>query len=308
MDLLVVARLLWVGMRVMDGVRSRNEMMQTERIARRSMQLPEREILGNRYELTAVIGRGQTAEVWAAHDRQLERMVAIKQPRADVPGEHVTSERLRREAIALAALDSPHIAPVFDVGIGDNGVFLVVKRLVGRTLADDVRRNGPMTPPRVCRIAGDILSGLAAIHASGLVHRDLKPTNVLVDREDRAILLDLGQALHPRAQPDPDEVTPAPREDSDLRVDLCQLALLMVFLLTGRTVQAPGSFDASVLPVPPSLRAVLVRALAPLAMRYPSTVQMAQALDQALAACMLEPFEPPAKRTRRWPDDDPTVE
>lgn len=294
-------------MRVTDGVRSRNEMMQTERIARRSLELPDRQILGSRYELTALIGRGATAEVWAGHDRQLERTVAVKQPRGDVVGEHVTSERLRREAIALAAIESPHVAAIFDVGIGDNGVYLVMKRQVGRTLADEVRRHGPMTPPRVCRIGGDVLTGLAAIHAGGLVHRDLKPSNVLVDREDRAVLLDLGHALHPRVRPLTDDddlaVPAAPSEDTDPRIDLCQLGVLMVFLLTGKV--QPVS-DASQLPVPTALRAVLVRALAPLAMRFPSTLQMAQALDQALAACMLEPFEPPAKRTKRWPDDDPT--
>jgi serine/threonine-protein kinase len=277
-------------------------------MSRHALRLPTREVLANRYELTTIIGRGQSAEVWSAYDRQLERVVAIKQARADVPGETVTSERLRREAIALAAIESPHVAEVYDVGLGDNGVYVVMRRFTGRTLADELTRQGPVTPARACRIAGDILAGLAAIHATGLCHRDLKPSNVLIDRDDRAVLLDLGAALHPRVRPavaeDDGPIDVAPDEldagASDPRGDLLQLGLLLIFLVTGELPRA--AIDASQLAVPAALRAVIARALAPLPMRFPSTLLMAQALDQALAVCMLEPFEPPAKPTRRWPE------
>lgn len=294
-------------MRASDRARRTNDMA-TERMSRHALQLPQREVLASRYELTTIIGRGQTAEVWSAYDRQLERVVAIKQPRADLSGETVTSERLRREAIALAAIESPHVAEVYDVGLGDHGVYVVMHRLAGRTLADELARQGPVTPARACRIGGDILSGLAAIHATGLCHRDLKPSNVMIDRDDRAILLDLGAALHPRVrgaavdQDGPIDVTPDELEAgaSDPRGDLLQLGLLLIFLVTGELPRA--AIDASQLEIPAALRAVIVRALAPLPMRFPSTLLMAQALDQALAACMLEPFEPAAKPTRRWPE------
>src|SRR5437868_14104142 len=108
-------------MRVTAGIQGRaNEV--TERMSRRTLQLPEREVLGGRYEITSLIGRGGMAEVFAAYDRQLERVVAVKQPRCDVPGDTVTSDRLRREALALATIESPHVVAIYDVGFGDNGV------------------------------------------------------------------------------------------------------------------------------------------------------------------------------------------
>jgi serine/threonine-protein kinase len=277
------------------------------------MASPQRELLGGRYELTSLIGRGGMAEVFAAYDRHLERVVAIKQPRGDVPGDTVTSDRLRREAIALAAIESPHVVAIYDVGYGDHGVFLVMQRLCGRTLDDEIGRHGPVTPARACRIARDILAGLSAIHATGLVHRDLKASNVLIDREDRAVLLDLGAALHPRkrALTDPGTVlgTPeclAPEQLAqgalDGRVDLFQLGLILIYLLTG--VMAARTVDPRGLALPPALRDVIGRALSPVGARFASATQMQHALDAALAACTLEPVDVvvAGKKTRRWPE------
>ncbi|MEO7735077.1 MAG: serine/threonine-protein kinase [Kofleriaceae bacterium] len=280
------------------------------------LQPVEREVLAGRYEITSLIGRGGMAEVYAAYDHQLERVVAIKQPRGDVPGDSVTSDRLRREALALATIESPNVVTIYDVGFGDNGVFLVMQRLCGRTLDEEIGRNGPISPARACRIARDVLSGLSAIHASGLVHRDLKASNVLIDRDDRAVLLDLGAALHPRKRPltapgtvlgTPACLAPEQLEQGPLdgRVDLFQLGLLLIYLVTGEMAprdEPAARIDPSALAIPAALCGIIQRALSPVGNRYSSTVQMAQAIEHALAACALEPTEPSAKPTRRWPE------
>jgi len=299
-------------MPVVAGVRRHADEV-TERMTRKPAPGSRRELLEGRYEITSLIGRGGMAEVFAAYDHQLERVVAIKQPRRDVPGDTVTSDRLRREAIALATIESPHVVAIYDVGYAMNGVFLVMQRLCGRTLDDEIGRNGPVKPARACRIARDVLSGLAAIHASGLVHRDLKASNVLVDREDRAVLLDLGAALHPRKRsltapgtvlgtPEcmaPEQLAQGP---IDGRVDLFQLGLLLIYLVTG--VMAHRAVDPSTLAIPAALRDVIARALSPVGTRYASTTQMQHAVDRALAACMDDPAEPAisSRRTKRWPE------
>jgi serine/threonine-protein kinase len=293
-------------MRVMAGILSRTNEV-TERMSRRMFEPQERDLVGGRYEITSRLGGG-TAELFAAYDHQLERVVVIKQP---LPGDTVTSDRLRREALALATIESPHVVAIYDVGSGERGVYLVMQRLCGRTLDEEVGRNGPVAPARACRIARDVLAGLAAIHASGLVHRELKPSSVLIDRDDRAVLLDLGAALHPRAParagaatvPDrPACLAPEQLEDGPLdgRVDLFQLGVLLTYLVTGEPVVRAS--DPGALPIAPALRKVVERALSPVGQRYGSTQQMQQALEHALAACTLEPIEPSAKKTRRWPE------
>jgi len=329
--------ILGVSMRVMEGVRSRAAAV-TQRLSRKpAATLPaedkrgegrteqdaarsalehgpprSREVLGGRYELTSLLGRGGMAEVFAAYDRELERIVAIKRPRHDMPDDAVISDRLRREAIALATIDSPHVVAIHDVGYVQGSVFLVMQLLCGRTLEQELER-GPVTPARACRIARDVLAGLSAIHASGLVHRDLKASNVLLDGNDRAVLLDLGAALHPRRRHltapgtvlgTPECMAPEQREQRPLdgRVDLFQLGLILIHLVTG--VRADCAVDPTRLMIPRALREVIIRALSPVGERYASTSQMQRALDSALAGCTLEPVEPvvPSKRTRRWPE------
>jgi serine/threonine-protein kinase len=302
-------------MRVMAGARSRAAEV-TQRLSRKASPLQEREVLDDRYELRSLIGCGGMAEVYTAYDRQLERVVAIKRPRRDMPQDAIATDRLRREAIALATIESPHVVAIHDVAFTPNGLYLVMQLVSGRTLEEEIIRNGSVTPAWACRIARDILTGLAALHASGLVHRDLKASNVLLDRDDRAVLLDLGAALHQRKRPltapgtvlgTPECMAPEQREQRPLdgRVDLFQLGLMLIYLLTG--MRADSTVDPSQLTLPQALRAVITRALSPVGERYVSTMQMQSALETALAACTLEPIEPVASATTtmRWPEIAP---
>ena len=299
-------------MRVLDGARQRAG--DTARIARAASR--ERELIAGRYEIVSLIGRGGMAEVYAGRDRMLERQVAIKRPLRELAGDAESSDRLQREAIALATIDSPHVVGIHDVGFTPEGVYLVMQRLYGRTLDAELTSNGAVSPARACRIARDILVGLAAVHAAGLIHRDLKASNVLLDRGDRAVLLDLGAALHPRRRPltapgtvlgtpecmAPEQLTAAPL---DGRVDLFQLGLILIHLLTG--AMAERAIDPAQLrdmEMPGALREVIAQALAPAESRFANAIEMRRALDLALAACAIEPIQPaiPRRRTLRWPE------
>jgi serine/threonine protein kinase len=282
----------------------------TQRIARPPV---DRELLAGRYEILSLLGSGGMAEVYAGRDRMLERMVAVKRPRRDVGDPAEIYERLQREAIALASIDSPHVVAIHDVGATLDGVYLVMQRLFGRTLDEEIGAHGPVSASRACRIARDILAGLAAIHASGLVHRDLKASNVLLDRSDRAVLLDLGAALHLRRRSltapgtlvgtlecmAPEQLAQGPL---DGRADLFQLGLILIYLVTG--MMAGSAVDPTALPIPPALRDVIAQALAPVDARYASAGEMRAALDQALAASTLDPIEPvfSDRPTLRWPE------
>jgi serine/threonine-protein kinase len=132
-------------------------------------------------------------EVRRAHDRRLDRDVAVKL--LDSPARQVPEAlaRFEYEARAAAALTHPNVVRVYDYGDDGDCVYLVMEALSGRTLGDEIAR-GPVAPDRLVEVACDVLAGLAAAHARGIVHRDIKPGNVLFDDSDRAKLGDFGVA------------------------------------------------------------------------------------------------------------------
>lgn len=176
-------------------------------------------LLDHRYELRYRISSGGMTEVYAAYDRTLEHSVVVKLLQEQFATDPIANEKLRREGEALAAIASPRVVALYDIGVDGDRVFLVLERIHGLTLEQELRRFGPICPPRASSIALDVLAGLNAIHKRGFVHRNLEPSNVIVDFDDRAVLLDLGVA---------DSVI------ADPRADLSQLASLVAYMTTGR--------------------------------------------------------------------------
>ena len=135
-------------------------------------------MLADRFELQDVLGSGGMATVWSAVDRQLGRTVAVKVLRSGMSEEH--AHRIEREARAAARIDDPRVVTVLDLQRTEDGTpFLVLEALEGRNLAD-VLRDGPLPVARVERLAADLLGGLGAAHECGVLHRDVKPSNILV--------------------------------------------------------------------------------------------------------------------------------
>jgi serine/threonine protein kinase len=146
-----------------------------------------------RYRLVDLLGRGGMGEVWRAFDTATERMVALKALPAALADDRVFQERFRREAKAAAGLDEPHVVPIHDYGEIDGRLFVTMRLIQGEDLETIVQR-GPLPPARAVGIIEQIASALHAAHRIGLVHRDVKPSNILVSEDDFAYLIDFGIA------------------------------------------------------------------------------------------------------------------
>jgi eukaryotic-like serine/threonine-protein kinase len=135
-------------------------------------------IVGDRYRLGERIGHGGMGEVFAAHDLRLDREVALKLLRADLAERDGMRDRVVAEARLAARLTHPHVVGVLDTGEQDGRPFIVMERLSGRTLRDELA-GGPIPPERVRDVGLQVLRALAAAHELGIVHRDVKPGNIL---------------------------------------------------------------------------------------------------------------------------------
>jgi eukaryotic-like serine/threonine-protein kinase len=151
-------------------------------------------VLANRYELRTEIGRGGMADVYLALDRLLNRRVAVKILSAAYAADPSFVERFRREAQAAASLNHPNIVAVYDWGQEDDTSFIVMEYVNGQTLRDVVRRYGTVPPMEAARIAADIADALEFAHRNGVVHRDVKPGNVLITPEGGVKVTDFGIA------------------------------------------------------------------------------------------------------------------
>src|SRR5215212_330399 len=150
--------------------------------------------LSGRYRLDAQIGTGGMSTVYRAFDTVLERPVAVKLMHRDMAGHPDQLERFRREARAVAQLNHPHIVQVIDAGEDENMPYIVFEYVEGETLKDRIRRFGRLPVPEAIAYAIEIAWALGAAHDRGIVHRDVKPQNVLVDEEGSAKVTDFGIA------------------------------------------------------------------------------------------------------------------
>ncbi len=232
-------------------------------------------LLGGRYELDGVVGRGGMAEVYRARDIRLDRIVAIKTLRTDLARDQIFQARFRREAQSAASLNHPSIVAVYDTGedmaTGVPVPYIVMEYVDGRTVRDLLQEGHRLLPERTLEIIDGVLRALDYSHQAGIVHRDIKPGNVMVTRNGDIKVMDFGIA---RAMSDAQStmtqtaqvigtaqyLSPeqARGDRVDARSDLYSAGCLLYELLTGRP---PFTGDSPVAiayqhvrenPVPPS--------------------------------------------------------
>ena len=155
-------------------------------------------LLAGRYELAEVIGAGGAAHVYRATDVHLDREVAVKvlDDAAAKSADPAARERFLVEARTTAGLDHPNVVTVFDAGTDVGALFLVMELVSGCTLAEHIAHHAPLPVDDALQIVRQIAGALAAAHERGIVHRDVKPANVLLDHSGRALLTDFGIAKH----------------------------------------------------------------------------------------------------------------
>jgi hypothetical protein len=151
-------------------------------------------LIGERFRLEEKVGSGGMSSVYRAFDPTLERSVAIKLMHRDISDDPDQLERFRREARAVARLNHPHVVTVIDAGEDDGAPYIVFEYVEGETLKERIRRLGRLPVSEAVAYAIEIGRALESAHANKLVHRDVKPQNVLIDRDGRAKVTDFGIA------------------------------------------------------------------------------------------------------------------
>src|SRR5262249_34177919 len=137
---------------------------------------PGLDTIAGRYRLERSLGSGGMGEVFVATDSVLDRRVALKRLSSTLAEDDAARSRFFREARALAPINDPNVVAVFDAGEEGGTPFLVMELIEGTTLRNELRANGRMTPERARRIGAGVAAGLAAAHAQGVIHRDVKPS------------------------------------------------------------------------------------------------------------------------------------
>jgi serine/threonine-protein kinase len=272
-------------------------------------------LLGGRYELDGVVGRGGMAEVYRARDIRLDRIVAVKTLREDLARDQTFQARFRREAQSAASLNNPSIVAVYDTGEDNTGgshvPYIVMEYVDGRTLRDLLRDDRRLLPERALEITDGVLRALDYSHSNGIVHRDIKPGNVMLTRSGQVKVMDFGiaravsdaqatmtqtaQVIGTAQYLSPEQ---ARGERVDARSDLYSTGCLLYELLTGRP---PFLGDSPVAiayqhvrenPIPPSrvdpevpqwADAIVLRAMAKDPRdRYQSAAEMRADIQRAL--------------------------
>lgn len=151
-------------------------------------------LIGERYRLQRLLGEGGMAEVWLGVDERMQRAVAIKLLRPQYAKDQALLERFRREAEIVAQLNSPHIVQVYDVGQSASTSFIVMEYVEGQDLKELLRFDAPLPVERALQLLRDIAEGVGVAHHAGLIHRDLKPGNVLLSQRGDVKVTDFGVA------------------------------------------------------------------------------------------------------------------
>jgi serine/threonine protein kinase len=254
-----------------------------------------------RYRLDRTLGSGGMAIVYLGHDRELGRPVAVKRLADNLSHDRAFRDRFLREAQLAAPLSHPNLVRVYDFGHDPDGrPFIVMEYVEGGSLAETLARDGALSSARVVAVARDSCSGLAYAHAAGLVHRDLKPQNLLLDRDGRVKIADFGIArtldgtsltltgsvLGTVGYLAPEQAGGA---QVSAAVDIYGLGVTLYQLATGAM---PGPDAPQALPDP--LRSVVARCLDPDPAHRPTAEALSAMLDEP--ATLVAPPRVPARR------------
>lgn len=267
---------------------------------------PTNLLIKGRYRLQEVIGQGGMAIVWRAEDTLLGRSVAVKILRDQYARDPEFVERFRTEARSAASLNDPGVVSVYDVGEEDGRYFLVLELVVGRDLKQIIRDEAPLEPARAVQIAAGLARAVGQAHAIGMVHRDIKPQNVLVTPDGRMKVADFGiaRALSAAGMTAPGVVLgtvhylapeQAAGQPATLASDVYSLGVVLYEMLTGQVPfkadsgvgvamkivnEAPEPVDQVNPRVPAALAAIVNRAMArEPAARFPNATVMGEALE-----------------------------
>ena len=276
---------------------------------RRGTELALDRILDQRYRIVEPIGAGGSSQVYLAQDTALGREVAIKVLDPHAAADATLRKLFVKEARALAQLSHPNIVGVFDVGEVDGLPFIVMEYVAGSSLKQRIERSGALPLSDVTKFAEGIGTGLAFAHSRGIIHADLKPSNILLDQNDRAKICDFGIARTPAEDSDSPQlfatalyVAPERVEGRPATVasDVYGLGLVLYEMLVGKPPFT--SANAAVLlrdhvvrpPVPPShlrpslpkeVDAIVLKALAKdPALRYQRATELSEALASTVRA------------------------
>ena len=202
-------------------------------------------VLAGRYQLEEPIATGGVAIVWRAHDGILDRSVAVKLLHPHLAGDATTVERFRREAVSAASVSHPNAVAIYDTGLEDDLVYLVMEYVDGPSLRDVIRQLGALDPTVTAALGEQVASALGEAHIHGLVHRDVKPANILLSSDGVAKVTDFGIAKalgHDDTLTSPGTVIGtaaylAPEQleghEVDARADVYALGVLLYECLTG---------------------------------------------------------------------------
>ena len=292
------------------------------------------------YRVLSVLGSGGMGVVFRAEDARLERVVALKVIAPTLSANSIARERFLREARALAAIEHDHVVHLYQVGEEHGIPFLAMQLLEGESLENRLQRMGRLPIPEVLRIGREAAEGLAAVHARGIVHRDVKPTNLWLESgRDRVKLFDFGLAA--AARRDPQLTMPgtligspaymAPEQvrggAADPRSDLFSLGCVLYRLCTG-TLPFQGTDTISVLAaiatqsprpirslnpeVPPALDALVIRLLSKESDGRPpsasAVVEAITSIENAEAGPVSPPLAPAVPAQRPQPRSTPSNE
>ena len=151
--------------------------------------------INDRYQIIRMIGEGGMANVYLAYDTILDRNVAVKVLRGDLANDEKFVRRFQREAISASSLIHPNIVEMYDVGEDNGDYYIVMEYVNGKTLKNLIKKRGSLTLPEVLDIMLQLTSGIACAHDSYIIHRDIKPQNVLILEDGRVKITDFGIAL-----------------------------------------------------------------------------------------------------------------